>query len=265
MGTQLRQWAIRLLAAVALPIMLTLGLGAAANAQPVLASHVTSSSERPSATTTGRCTGPTITTATAFMPSKTSADLTRTAKASTDMTTAASTGCGTCMSRTAPAIRVSRKSRRRSSRTWVGLARRHILCAPPPLAFLLSAHHQGGSFVTCPGRRPPVLPTKWRCSMKGQCGGARSSTAWISSNRWSTSRACALASLDQVRDRYNLLSLAAEDVVNLVDDPLNRVEVVGAIPEGLLVFRRGTLDSGREIIWCRGAIRSREVVKIADD
>ena len=43
MGTQLRQWAIRLLAAVALPIMLTLGLGAAANAQPVLASHVTSS------------------------------------------------------------------------------------------------------------------------------------------------------------------------------------------------------------------------------
>jgi hypothetical protein len=49
MGTQLRQWAIRLLAAVALPIMLTLGLGAAANAQPVLASHVTSSTERPSA------------------------------------------------------------------------------------------------------------------------------------------------------------------------------------------------------------------------
>ena len=49
MGTQLRQWAIRLLAAVALPIMLTLGLGVAANAQPVLASHVTSSTERPSA------------------------------------------------------------------------------------------------------------------------------------------------------------------------------------------------------------------------
>ena len=48
MGTQLRQWAIRLLAAVALPIMLTLGLGAAANAQPVLASHV-SSTARPSA------------------------------------------------------------------------------------------------------------------------------------------------------------------------------------------------------------------------
>ena len=43
MGTQLRQWAIRLLAAVALPVMLTLGLGVAANAQPVLASHVTSS------------------------------------------------------------------------------------------------------------------------------------------------------------------------------------------------------------------------------
>ena len=36
MGTQLRQWAIRLLAAVALPVMLTLGLGVAANAQPVL-------------------------------------------------------------------------------------------------------------------------------------------------------------------------------------------------------------------------------------
>ena len=49
MGTQLRQWAIRLLAAVALPVMLTLGLGAAANAQPQLASHVTSSTERPSA------------------------------------------------------------------------------------------------------------------------------------------------------------------------------------------------------------------------
>ena len=43
MGTQLRQWAIRLLATVALPIMLTLGLGAAANAQPVPTSHVTSS------------------------------------------------------------------------------------------------------------------------------------------------------------------------------------------------------------------------------
>ena len=49
MGTQLRQWAIRLLAAVALPIMLTLGLGAAANAQPVLASHVTSSTQQPAA------------------------------------------------------------------------------------------------------------------------------------------------------------------------------------------------------------------------
>jgi hypothetical protein len=47
MGTQLRQWAIRLLAAVALPVMLTLGLGVAANAQPVLASHVTSSTVRP--------------------------------------------------------------------------------------------------------------------------------------------------------------------------------------------------------------------------
>jgi len=48
MGTRLRQWAIRLLAAVALPIMLTLGLGAAANAQTVQASHVTSSTEHPS-------------------------------------------------------------------------------------------------------------------------------------------------------------------------------------------------------------------------
>ena len=48
MGSQVRQWAIRLLAAVALPIMLTLGLGAAANAQPVLASHLTSSMEHPS-------------------------------------------------------------------------------------------------------------------------------------------------------------------------------------------------------------------------
>ncbi len=47
MGTQLRQWAIRFLAAVALPIMLTLGLGAAANAQPVLASHLTSSMKHP--------------------------------------------------------------------------------------------------------------------------------------------------------------------------------------------------------------------------
>jgi hypothetical protein len=47
MGTQLRQWAIRLLAAVALPVMLTLGLGVAANAQPVLASHVTSSTWNP--------------------------------------------------------------------------------------------------------------------------------------------------------------------------------------------------------------------------
>ena len=47
MGTQLRQWTIRLLAAVSLPIMLTLGLGAAANAQPMLASHV-SSTEHPS-------------------------------------------------------------------------------------------------------------------------------------------------------------------------------------------------------------------------
>jgi hypothetical protein len=48
MGTRLRQWAIRLLAAVALPIMLTLGLGAAANAQTVQASHVTRSTEHPS-------------------------------------------------------------------------------------------------------------------------------------------------------------------------------------------------------------------------
>ena len=47
MGTQLRQWAIRLLAAVALPVMLTLGLGVAANAQPVQASHVASSTVRP--------------------------------------------------------------------------------------------------------------------------------------------------------------------------------------------------------------------------
>jgi hypothetical protein len=48
MGTQLRQWVIRVLAAAALPIMLTLGLGATANAQPALPSHV-SSTERPSA------------------------------------------------------------------------------------------------------------------------------------------------------------------------------------------------------------------------
>ena len=48
MGIQLRQWAVRLLAAAALPIMLTLGLGAAANAQPVLASHATSSTALPS-------------------------------------------------------------------------------------------------------------------------------------------------------------------------------------------------------------------------
>ena len=47
MGTQLRQWAIRLLAAVALPVMLTLGLGVAANAQTVPASHVTSSTVTP--------------------------------------------------------------------------------------------------------------------------------------------------------------------------------------------------------------------------
>ena len=47
MGTQLRQWAIRLLAAVALPVMLTLGLGVAANAEPVPASHVTSSTWHP--------------------------------------------------------------------------------------------------------------------------------------------------------------------------------------------------------------------------
>jgi hypothetical protein len=49
MGTQLRQWAIRLLAAVALPIMLTLGLGAAAYAQTTHASQVTSSTEHRSA------------------------------------------------------------------------------------------------------------------------------------------------------------------------------------------------------------------------
>ncbi len=48
MGSQLRQWAVRLLAAVALPIMLTLGVGVAANAQPVQASHVTSSTRLPS-------------------------------------------------------------------------------------------------------------------------------------------------------------------------------------------------------------------------
>jgi|SRR5450755_1268768 hypothetical protein len=49
MRTQLRQWAIRLLAAVALPIMLTLGLSAAAYAQPTQASHLTSSTEYRSA------------------------------------------------------------------------------------------------------------------------------------------------------------------------------------------------------------------------
>lgn len=49
MGKQLRLWAVRLLASVALPIMLTLGLGVAANAQPVLPSHVTSSTQQPAA------------------------------------------------------------------------------------------------------------------------------------------------------------------------------------------------------------------------
>ncbi len=58
MGTQLRQWAIRLLAAVALPIMLTLGLGVAANAQPVLASHVTSSTVHRSAHQVWEVLGP---------------------------------------------------------------------------------------------------------------------------------------------------------------------------------------------------------------
>ena len=43
MSTRLRKWAIRLLATIALPIMLTLGLSAAASAQPTLAPHVTTS------------------------------------------------------------------------------------------------------------------------------------------------------------------------------------------------------------------------------
>ena len=47
MGTQLRQWTIRLLAAGALPVMLTLGAGAAASAQPTQASHVMSSEHGP--------------------------------------------------------------------------------------------------------------------------------------------------------------------------------------------------------------------------
>jgi hypothetical protein len=58
MGTQLRQWAIRLLATVALPIMLTLGLGVAANAQLVPASHVTSSTEHPSSARDWEVYGP---------------------------------------------------------------------------------------------------------------------------------------------------------------------------------------------------------------
>ena len=48
MSTQLRKWSIRLIAAGALPTMLTLGLGAAANAQSTLASHVTNSTEHAS-------------------------------------------------------------------------------------------------------------------------------------------------------------------------------------------------------------------------
>jgi len=42
MGTQLRQWTTRLFAAGALPVVLTLGLSAAASAQPVVASHASS-------------------------------------------------------------------------------------------------------------------------------------------------------------------------------------------------------------------------------
>ena len=43
MGTTLRQWTIRLLAAGALPIMLALGVGATASAQTTLASPMTGS------------------------------------------------------------------------------------------------------------------------------------------------------------------------------------------------------------------------------
>ena len=39
MGTQLKQWTVRLLAAGALPAMLTLGLGTAASAQPATATR----------------------------------------------------------------------------------------------------------------------------------------------------------------------------------------------------------------------------------
>ena len=94
MGTQLRQWAIRLLAAVALPVMLTLGLGVAANAQPVLASHVTSSTGHPVSQRDWKY-GLSLACSYAIVPSECSAVVTRTARSSTGLTTW--TSCGTCM------------------------------------------------------------------------------------------------------------------------------------------------------------------------
>ncbi len=48
MNTQLRRWALRILGAVALPVMLTLGLAASAYAQPTVATYATSSTQHAS-------------------------------------------------------------------------------------------------------------------------------------------------------------------------------------------------------------------------
>lgn len=48
MSTQLRRWALRILGAVALPVMLTLGLAVSASAQPAVATYATSSTQHAS-------------------------------------------------------------------------------------------------------------------------------------------------------------------------------------------------------------------------
>jgi hypothetical protein len=96
MISRLRQWTIWLPAAGALPIMLTLGLGAAASAQPVLASHVTSGPQDASPHGYYNVSAPFGSLDAASMPSELSSVTALTATSSTYIPSIRHPTCETC-------------------------------------------------------------------------------------------------------------------------------------------------------------------------
>ena len=66
-------------------------------------------------------------------------------------------------------------------------------------------------------------------------------------------------------DAAVLLAFVAENFLDLLDNPVNRVEVVDAGPERLLEFILCIVDGSGQIARRGGVVNNREAIEIIDD